>query len=409
MKSMQVLKLIAFALAGSGLCQADTVFLKNGDEIAGDIVEEGHNAVVIKDGATGALRSVSRANIDIIVYDRKAEVQPAIVAKAEPPPEVKAPKEGEKKEGEGEKKEGEGEKKEGEGEKKEGAPAAKEGEKKEGEPAAKEGEKTAEKGKEGEKKAEGKEGEKKEGAAEEKPKKVNRPELTQDEKDRIEDLMKDMDTNDPDARGKAKEKLEKIGTKVIASLTDGLYHKRTEARAACATLLGQMNARNAVKQLIEVFYAAVPDKGEPATYQVVFLRGVKTALMSTTGESYLNHEMDKPLVQDGLKKYIEWYEKNFDRLPPQIDEPEIEPTDAEYLKKIKEARALKLVKKEWPRPELSVEHALGKTRPFPPGQAERPQDLDYKNAFPVTDREKAGGYIRQDDKKFGEDFFKKKE
>lgn len=377
MNFLRVLLWVVLVLATYGLGHADTVFLKNGDEITGDIVEEGNAAVVIKDSATGALRSFSRATIDIIVYDRKVEVQPVLVAKTEPAPDTKAPNESELK--------------------------------KEVEPVAKASDNPVEKGKEGEKKPEGTQGEPQVGTAEEKSKKVNRPELTKEEKERIESLMKDMDTDDPDARKQAKEKLGKLGTKVIASLADGLYHKRTEARAVCATLLGTMNSRNTVKQLIEAFYAAMPDKGEAATYQVVFLRGIKTALMSTTGESYLNHEMDKPLVQDGLKKYIEWYEKNYDRLPTQIDEPEIAPTDPDYLKKIKEARALKLAKREWPRPALSVEHAMGKSRPFPNGEAERPQDLDYKKAFPTTDRDKAGGYIRQDDKKFGEDFFKKKE
>lgn len=389
------------ALGWMPACLADTVFLKNGDEVQGTIVEEADNAIVIKD-SNGALRSIGRNRIDVIVYDRKPAPQALVAKPPEPPPEVKseAPA-GESKEAPPEGKTDGGTAAEG----KTGEVPA--GESKTGEPQtaeSKTGEVKTDEAKTGEKK-EGKEGEKTagDGKKEEKPPKKNRPDYTEDEKKHIAELMDKMDTDDPNQRGLAKAELAKMGPRVVAALVDGLQHKRVEARAACATLLGELNARNSVKQQIEVFFSAMPDRGEAATYQVIFIRALKVSLAATTGQSFINVEPDKPMIQDGLKKYIDWYNANFDRLPPQIDEEEIEPTDPEYMQKLTKQRALKLEKKQWPRPALSVEKAMGKENPPPT----RPQDLEYEKAFPKTDREKAGGYIRENDKKFGEDFFRK--
>lgn len=391
------------ALGWMPVCLADTVFLKNGDEIQGTIVEEADNAIVIKD-SSGALRSIGRNRIDVIVYDRKPAPQALVAKPPEPPPEAKTEvPAGEPKEAPPESKT-------------DGVPGA---ESKTGETPASEsktgdtqtaesktGEAKTGEAKTGETKEEGKEGGKTAGDGkkkEEKPPKKNRPDYTEDEKKHIAELMDKMDTDDPNQRGLAKAELAKMGPRVVAAVVDGLQHKRVEARAACATLLSELNARNSVKQQIEVFFSALPDKGEAATYQVVFIRALKVSLAATTGQQFINVEPDKPMIQDGLKKYIDWYNANFDRLPPQIDEEEIEPTDPEYMDKLKKQRALKLEKKQWPRPALSVEKALGKENPPPT----RPQDLEYEKAFPKTDREKAGGYIREDDKKFGEDFFRK--
>ncbi|MCW8132205.1 MAG: hypothetical protein KIS92_17795 [Planctomycetota bacterium] len=364
---------------------ADTIFLKNGDEINGKVVEESDNAVVIKVEGSGALRSINRANIDIIVYDKRPTSETLVAKAPEPAPVPKGPdtaKPSVPKKEEGKKEEGKKE----EGKTGEKPPEGKEGEKKEGDPAEK---------KEGE---EG--GEKKEA-------KKNRPDYTEEEKKLIEDVAERLDTDDPNAREAAKGDLAKMGNKAIAAAVDGLMHKRVEARAAYASMLGDLRARTATKQLIEALYSVMPEDkdGEAPTYQVLFVRALKVSLANVTGESFINVEPDKPMVQEGLRKYIEWYNANFDRLPPQIDEELIEPNDPEYMDKIKKMRELNLVKKAYPRPALSVEKALGRENPPPT----RPQDLEYEKAFPKTDRDSAGGYIRESDKKFGTDFFKQKD
>jgi hypothetical protein len=157
------------------------------------------------------------------------------------------------------------------------------------------------------------------------------------------------------------------------------------------TLVGQLNGRSAVKHVIEVFYSAMPDTGEAATYQVPFIRAAKATLPAITGQSFINVEADKSLVQDGLKKYIEWYEKNYDRLAPQLGEQEIEPTDPEYDKKLAAARKLKLAKKSWPRPPLPadiVSSPSNKPRPMEKDVI-RENDRNYGNSIPKLNRDDA--------------------
>ena len=98
------------------------------------------------------------------------------------------------------------------------------------------------------------------------------------------------------------------------------------------------------------------------------------------------------LVQDGLKAYIDWYNANYDRLPPQVSDPVIEPTDPEYGKKLKEARKLDLVKRDWPRPPLPADLAGGvpKNNDRPDVTAdslERPADKTFKDTIPTVKTE----------------------
>ena len=165
------MRLLLWTVALLGVCtclsaRAETIGLKNGDEIIGEIITRDQSTVIIKEYDSGRTRRVMRTAIDYISLNgapdpdslkKRGDIKgPATkeVAKGEPEKKEAAPKEGEKKEVEKK----EGEKKEAappkEGEKKEAAP--KEGEKKEA-PKAKEGE-TA---KDGEKKDAPKDTEKK--------------------------------------------------------------------------------------------------------------------------------------------------------------------------------------------------------------------------------------------------------
>jgi hypothetical protein len=140
------------AILGVSSClsaRAETIGLKNGDELVGEIITRDQSTVIIKEYDSGRTRRVMRSAIDYIslagVPDPNAKNKRADI-KGPAKEETKvAEKKEEKKEGEGEKKEApkEGEKKEGEKapeakdphkdlEKKE---APKEGEKKEEKPA----------------------------------------------------------------------------------------------------------------------------------------------------------------------------------------------------------------------------------------------------------------------------------
>ncbi|MCZ7648854.1 MAG: HEAT repeat domain-containing protein [Planctomycetota bacterium] len=379
-------------------CRADTVFLKDGTEIPGEIVEESPAAVVIKDGRTGRLRSIRRENIDLVVRDKpktdnsslfglgtglRTRVKP--VVKDEDEPKEGEAAEGEKKEGEGEVKAPDGEKKPGEGE-------TAEGEKKEGESA--EGEK---KPGEAEKTAEGA------GAPDEKKDAFAVPEKHQAAFKKGLELL---GSQNPTERAKGKSDLQALGKEIIPGLIPVLLHKDPEARACAADLLSEFNAKNSIKFLVEALYGIMPDKGEAATWNRGNVRSLKDALSRTTGQSFINVEPRSPLVQDGLQKYVKWYNENFDRLPSQVGEPEIDPTDKDYFAKLKEARSLKLEKRSFPRPALSADIATGqKPGTPPPTEGYKTVEKEFKENFPTATRENAAGVIREKDKETAKDFF----
>jgi hypothetical protein len=422
--------LSALALGAATAADAETVFLKNGEEVTGQIIERSPIAIVVKEERTGRLRTIRRSEIDLILAqpaekpppplepepDAKGGLAPAKAATTEPgeaAPAGGTPKAGEtaakQEPGAGEAKAGETAAKQepGAGEAKAGETAAKQepgaGEAKAGETAAKQepGAGEAEAGETAAKQEPG--------AGE--PKAAEKPTLPPDVQKVVDEAMLQLDSDDPPVRAQAKQDLLAQGVQIIPALTEGLYHRKSEARAVCADILGDMSARNAIKQLIEAFYAAMPDRGECATYQRVFVRALGAALAKVTGQHFLDVEARSPLVQEKLAKYVLWYNDNYDRLPAQVGEPRIAPTDQEYPRKLKEARALKLEKREWPRPPLSADIIQGQDKVEAPAGAAgaRKTDVEFGKSFTRTDRESGGGLIREGDKKFRDGFFRGEE
>lgn len=221
-----------------------------------------------------------------------------------------------------------------------------------------------------------------------------------------QDAIERLGSTDPARRAKARSDLMVWGRPIVPVLIEGLYAQNPLARTNCAALLGDMNAQNAVKYLIEAFYSAMPDYGEAATYQRTFVRSLKDALEKTTGQFFIRVEARSPLMQEGLKDYIRWYNENIDRLPRQAGEPRILETDPAYLMKIRALRQLVLRKHGWARPPLSVEHAIGESRTpdGAPVQLERPADAEYLKSMPTEPRD--GGFFRDGDRKWAEDLLK---
>jgi len=279
------------------LCLADTVYLKNGEEIEGRIVSESTYAIVVRDKRTGALRSIRRSNVDVIVYDRDPWLRNRgeRTKRSEPPAKSTSPAvnpqtpvgkpEKESPSGPKPAQKVESGKEAGAGQE---APAGKEGE------AAPEGE------------AKGEES--------------DWPELPEKLQKAVDRAMPLLDSNDPAERADGKAKLAALGEEIIPALIKGLNHRRTSARAACADLLGDMRALNAMKHLIEIFYAAMPEKGQAATYQRVFIRSLKTALTKITGYSYINVQAkspcEKPLGPSGAPEIHRLVQRELRPAPP---------------------------------------------------------------------------------------------
>ncbi|MCK6474708.1 MAG: hypothetical protein L6R28_23555 [Planctomycetes bacterium] len=375
----------------------DFVVLDDGSEIRGTIQEESSSALTIKETDSGQIRSVRKDHCVMIERAKKAaiqDVQQVVRVQVSAPSETKTgdtENTGQKEGGEGEK----AGKKDGEG--------GDEGEAKEGDEKGGEGGKTADK-----------KGEKGKGEAN-----VDAngwPILDEKLKASYDEAFAKIDSDNPAERSEGRSALSALGKDIIPELIKGLNHIRAETRGICAELLGEFSARNAAKAMVESFYANMPDKGACAWYVRPYINSLKSALPKVTGQSYIGVESRSPLVQDALKQYVDWYNGNYDRLPPQVGEEVVDPTDPEYMDKIQKARALQLARKSWPRPaqssELDSETAdsgsdSGGEQKGYPKEASRNADKKWaeKEYGEKVDRESAGGLFREKDQQYGKDFF----
>jgi hypothetical protein len=204
--------------------------------------------------------------------------------------------------------------------------------------------------------------------------------------------MEKLSSDDEKAREEARATISGFGAEAMPYLVTGANHTSVWTRSHCMTQIGALSGRNATKHVIELFFSAMPDAGEAATYQVPYIRAIKTTLSQITGQSFINVEPGNSMVQDGLAKYVEWYNANYDRLPPQLGEPKLDATDPEYGEKLKKARELKLAKRAWPRPPMPADQTSNKTnsRPqVPAGGGERKTDKDYGDSYKKIGREDA--------------------
>jgi len=394
--------LLSLMVSGAAVfsCWADTIYMSDGTEVNGTVVEENTHTVALK-RANGSITSIRRSDIETIVYEKKSKVaeeappprtfevktvqvkpavktvepktdieavvkvpqtgtpvkietvpvasptenkpDPTLTAEAKPSEPVKNDP---KSPGQGDKKDEAG-KKDGDPKKVAWTPPT-------GLPGF--------------------------------PDKAKRMPVEKEEKFKL--AIERMATVDEPARAAAKSEILNMGPDVLPYVVAGINHVNVEARSSCMSLVGQLNGRSAVKQVIEVFYSVMPEKDAAPSFQVPFVRAIKETLTSISGQSFISVQPDKALVLDGLKKYVAWYNDNYDRLPKQLGEPEIEPTDPEYAKKLKEARALKLAKKEWPRPPMPSDIITGSKQP-PASDSERPADKKFKDSIPTISREEA--------------------
>ncbi len=424
MNPTRILQVSLAAGALCGLCRADTIFLSDGTEVNGTIVEENNKTVAVK-RANGAVQSFRRSDVETIVYDKKkgeekvesktasatpsttttttAATPPTKTGPVESKPvgpqptpgktEAAPPAASEKTDPKTEPKTpatAEGSKTEpgkatGTEEKPKVADQKDEGKKEDGK---KEDPNSPLSGKPGEKTADKKEGD---GWTPPSglpgfPDKAKR--MNAEKEERFMKALEAMTSTEPGTRAAAKDAVAALGADALPYVVAGIQHANVEARSTCMRLVASFNGRTAVKQVLEVFYSAMPETDAAPTWQVPFIRAIKETLPAISGQTFINVEPDKLLVQDGLKKYLAWYEENYDRLPAQLGEPKIEPTDPEYAKKLKEARKLKLEKKSWPRPPMPADLVTGAKTP-PASQSERPADKNLKNSIPTVSREDA--------------------
>ncbi len=107
-----------------------------------------------------------------------------------------------------------------------------------------------------------------------------------------------IQNGDDAAREAARADIQALGSDVIPYLWADAQHDSGYVRSESVKLLGMMNARNAIKRLIETFYAVMPESGNAATYNVPFIRTLHTSLEQLTGQTYVTGQANRPQVQD---------------------------------------------------------------------------------------------------------------
>lgn len=207
------------------------------------------------------------------------------------------------------------------------------------------------------------------------------PRMKADKEGQFMELMNALATPNPDIRARAKAQMLTFGPDVLPYAIAAAQHTNVEARAAAMDVIGQLpNSTEAIKAVIELMYSALPETGEPASYQVPYLRAGKTTLHKVAGQSFINVEPSSALIQVGMKSAIDWYKTNIDRLPKQISDPKLDATDPEFVTKLRKARELKLVKREWPRPAMSAD--IVNREPVGPGRT----NITAKDVLSETDK-----------------------
>lgn len=230
--------------------------------------------------------------------------------------------------------------------------------------------------------------------------------MDKDREARFLDLLSQLGQPDNQAAvDTAKSQILSMGKDVLPYVVAGCYHANAGTRAQCMKMLGQIDGnKTATKQAIEVFYAAMPTDGKAAWYQVQFIDAVKDTLPIITGQSFITVQARDSMVQNGLKQYVDWYNANFQALPPQVGEKKVDQTDKDYVKKITESRKLKLEKREWPAPPSPSDlQATNKTNDRPvlnESSTQREADKGYSKEFNRVGRDDA--LKRPQDKNSGE-------
>ena len=184
-----------------------------------------------------------------------------------------------------------------------------------------------------------------------------------------------------------------LGSDVVPYLWAGIQNDDAEIRTACMKLIGQMNGRTCTKRVLETFYMTMPESSAAAIWNVPFVDETMKTMITITGQTFITVEARRLGVQDGLKKYIDWYKANFRILPRQVGEPDLDPNDAGFDAKLAAVRELKLTKREWPRAggNLPVDVISGPNKTAPeknqPGvitDAERPVDKRFGDSIPTV-------------------------
>jgi hypothetical protein len=168
---------------------------------------------------------------------------------------------------------------------------------------------------------------------------------------RVPRLIAALSSDDQAERDSAKSELAAIGGPAIPGLTDALGLQSIYARTAAAELLGQLSARQSVKEMLVALRSAIPDKNKVRPWQREFVKQLSAALSRVTAQRFDIKErgFNQAVV---VEKFVEWWDgkgtPDKDGVPPpgacvtwdtpQVGEPEIAEDAPDRAAQLWEAR-----------------------------------------------------------------------
>ncbi len=144
-------------------------------------------------------------------------------------------------------------------------------------------------------------------AAAEKARAERKAEESTEDDEKAERLVADLASDDPETRRKAAALIELEGDGVVPALTKGLFHGNAFARESSARLLGKLEARQSVRQMIIALRSSVPEKEKIRPWQRPFVRGLRASLAATTGQD-LGVSLYRTHQGKAVEKYVAWWD-----------------------------------------------------------------------------------------------------
>jgi hypothetical protein len=183
------------------------------------------------------------------------------------------------------------------------------------------------------------------------------------------------DSADPSDRTQAIETLHSAGDPGLAILVeDGLYNAIPSIRTRAADLLGTWGGQRVLKPLIEAFYsAAYPTL---PSYQIDYVQTLAGQLSRLTNQDFYFYARRSARAPEVAAAMISWWDQNWDRVPPQLGEPELDPTHSGYKEMLKIERSLALIHRDFAGSNLPPEIAG-------PPQPNSPADQEFLRTIPV--------------------------
>jgi hypothetical protein len=151
-------------------------------------------------------------------------------------------------------------------------------------------------------------------------------------RDEVQNLS---DSVDPGRKPWAMEFLREAGAEGLAILIqDGLYNSDPSIRAQTVRMLGTLGQENVLRPLIEAYQAAASTYIAPDQFD--YINELTDWISQMTAEEfYIRQRGGAPAVADDM---VEWWNRNWMRVPRQIDEPQLDPNAPDYWAQLKALR-----------------------------------------------------------------------